>query len=94
MQWITLADLILNQMLQVEAAVEAFLSTSVSVLQGLTGEQFAQHVQSLTMLKLEPYQNVSERAEDHWSAVMRTSYDFYERYEVRVHLRWTACCQF
>lgn len=68
---------------EVEAAVEAFCADAVQLLRGLSSAQFEQHVDSLAALRLEPHKNIGEQAEEHWQAVWRARYDFYDRYLVR-----------
>ena len=70
----------------VEAAIERFLADAVRTLEALTAPQFEQHAASLAMLRLEPFKNVSELAEEHWASAWRCTYDFHDRYEVRTLL--------
>lgn len=68
----------------VEAAIERFLADAVHTLQKLSAAQFEKHVSSLAVLRLEPFKNVSELAEEHWGSAWRCTYDFHDRYHVRI----------
>lgn len=67
----------------VEAAVETFLADFIQTLSSMDGKDFSEHVESLVARSLENHKNISEQAEEHWQAVSRRSYDFYDRYMVR-----------
>jgi secreted Zn-dependent insulinase-like peptidase len=66
----------------VEAPVESFLADFMQTLSSMDDKDFSEHVESLVALSLENHKNISEQAEEHWQAVSRRSYDFYDRYMV------------
>lgn len=66
----------------VEQAVTTFLDDSFDTVKSMSPEDFADHVESVSVALREAPNNIDEQADYHWRCLCNKHYNFYERYLV------------
>lgn len=79
----------------VERAIRVFLDKMQGVLEEMSEQEFAEHVQSVATMLLQAPHNIDEQVACHWNTIWEMQYSFYDSYKVLLRpIHLVECMQF